>query len=340
MFSNGNVTGDWLRGPSGMEPIAARSFEAAELVRDFPPRWEGRNKKAVWEVSSQGEPFAGVIRYARWPARDWPAEVPGARPFLVRDGVFDYPAAAGADTVDWHLNFADPLLFGFYASDLMAQDELQVTEHPALGSLRDALAAQGAMAQTTDGRGPTPITVAGVQRRCEIRTQADPASGRPGSLYGNAFSRAPLQRVLAATRRIDPPTLSNILALAAPGGGFGVYSVQDLKGVLRTAYSGFAAAAQEGAALSGRPVRTLIHTGFWGCGAFGGNRMVMTILQALAADLAGVELVFHGVDVQGGLDALKGYETYQQLRAKESSVARLIRSIEARQYEWGESDGN
>jgi hypothetical protein len=66
----------------------------------------------------------------------------------------------------------------------------------------------------------------------------------------------------------------------------------------------------------------------------------MTILQALAADLAGVELVFHAVDAQGGLVAGRGYATYLKWRAGERSVARLLRVIEARQYEWGESDGN
>ena len=323
-----------------VEPLDRAAFDAANLVRDFPPQWLGRNKRAVWELSSQGGPFAGAIEYARWPARAWPPEVPPGQTPVVKAGVFDYPADAGPDTAAWHLNFADPLLFGFYAGDLMAQDELQVAEHPALGSLREALSARGGTAHTTDGRGPTPITVTGVQRRCEIRTQADPAAGRPASLYGNAFSRAPLQQVLAATRRLEPPTLSNILALAAPDGGFGPYTAKDIRGVLATAYSGFAAAAQEGAKLPGRPARTVVHTGFWGCGAFGGNRTLMTILQALAADLAGAALVFHAVDSQGAQVAGQGCETYRQLRAKESGVDRLIRILEARQYEWGEPDGN
>ena len=323
-----------------VDPLDRAAFDAAELVRDFPPRWLGRNKRAVWDLSSQGAPFAGTIGYARWPARDWPAEVPAGTAPVVKAGVFDYPADAGPDTVAWHLNFADPLLFGFYAGDLMAQDELQVAEHPALGSLREALDVRSGEAHTTDGRGPTPITVTGVQRRCAIRTQADPAAGRPASLYGNAFSRAPLKQVLAATTRLEPPTLSNILALSAPDGGVGPYTLRDIRAVLRTAFSGFAAAGQEGARLLGRPARTLIHTGFWGCGAFGGNRILMTILQILAADLAGAELVFHAVDVQGALVAGGGYETYRQLREREGGVDRLIRILEARQYEWGESDGN
>lgn len=38
----------------------------------------------------------------------------------------------------------------------------------------------------------------------------------------------------------------------------------------------------------------MIHTGWWGCGAFGGNRRLMAILQFAAAQLAGVDaVVFH-----------------------------------------------
>lgn len=41
--------------------------------------------------------------------------------------------------VDWHINFADFHLFGFYEGGLFAQDEMQVAEHPILGSIRDYL---------------------------------------------------------------------------------------------------------------------------------------------------------------------------------------------------------
>ncbi len=44
----------------------------------------------------------------------------------------------------------------------------------------------------------------------------------------------------------------------------------------------------------------MIHTGFWGCGAFGGNRVLMTTLQILAAEMAGLErVVFHTGDASG-----------------------------------------
>jgi hypothetical protein len=327
--------------PMETEHLARQSFPAVQLLHDFPPRWRDRNKLAVWEISGAGMPFAGTLDYACWPARSLPGNATGPGPFLIRDGVFDYPPEPDRDTVSWHLNFADTMLFGFYEGSLLAQDELQVAEHPALGSLRDALKAQGRAGRTEDEQGhPTPVTVAGVQRRCVIQTGADPAAGRPRALYGNAFSRATVNQVIAATTRLDPPTVSNILAIAAPDGGVGPYSADEIEGILVTAFSGFAAAAQEGARILGRSARTLVHTGFWGCGAFGGNRTLMTILQALAADLAGVELVFHAVDPQGVQAAKAAHNAYLLLRSGGDTVAKIILELEGAEYEWGESDGN
>ena len=136
-----------------------------------------------------------------------------------RDGYFDYAAALGAGGVEWHVNFADPHLFVAYGSSLFAQDEMQVAEHPALGSLREALEAAGRRAVTVEAGEPTPVLVTGVERRCAIATNPDTAAGRPAGLYGNAFARASADAVARATTPIDPPTITNLIAMAAPPGG-------------------------------------------------------------------------------------------------------------------------
>src|SRR5688572_7143362 len=155
-------------------------------------------------------------------------------------GYFDY---TGDDRGVWHLNFADPNLFFGYGGALLAQDELQAAEHPALGSLREALIAEGQPAITEDELRPTPVLVVGVERRCEILTA--PSSQRPAGLYGNRFSSAPVEVVREAIRVIAPPTRTNLIAMAAPGGGSGRYSRADIEQVLVTAYTGFSAAAIE-----------------------------------------------------------------------------------------------
>ena len=49
--------------------------------------------------------------------------------------LFDY-APNSDDVAHWYPNFAHSCLFVAYSGALLAQDELQVMEHPILGSLR------------------------------------------------------------------------------------------------------------------------------------------------------------------------------------------------------------
>lgn len=88
-------------------------------------------------------------------------------------GVFTYASQPDGTHVDWHMNFADTDLFVAYGSPLLAQDELQVLEHPILGSLRVALAARGQPPETTDGKlRPTPVTITGAASGDAARSAA------------------------------------------------------------------------------------------------------------------------------------------------------------------------
>jgi hypothetical protein len=255
--------------------------------------------------------------------------------------VFTYAQNPASAAVEWHMNFADPQLFIAYGSALLAQDELQVAEHPLLGSLREALVSLGKEPETVDANGrPTPITISGVQRRCAIDTAPSPKEGRPRGLYGNAFARAPVEKVIAATRPLSPPTISHILAMAAPSGGYGLYRREEIVYAVSAAHSGFSGARAESGRLAATASRTVIHTGFWGCGAFGGNRVLMTILQALAADLADVDVVFHAFDDAGVALAERARARYERLRASTSTVAQVLDALMEQRFSWGESDGN
>jgi hypothetical protein len=323
------------------EAIERAEYEASRLIVEHPPRWGDRNKGVVFRIASDPEiPFAGLVRYARWPRAEHPQSVTARSPVTPREGFFEYAPAAAGGEAEWHMNFADARLFVAYGSSLMAQDEMQVAEHPVLGSLREALRARGPEPMTRgDWGGPTPVTVTGVQRRCAIETSPDAAAGHPRDLYGNAFALASEQEVRAATRPLLPPTLSNVLAMAAPAGGRGPYARSELQGVLDTAYSGFAAARRESEALAGAGRRTNVHTGFWGCGAFGGNRTVMTVLQAMAADLAEVDLVFHAGKGDGVAVATEALEEYSRILDATHEVARILDELGRRRHPWGTSNG-
>jgi hypothetical protein len=137
-----------------------------------------------------------------------------------------------------------------------------------------------------------------------------------------------------------PPTISNILAMAAPARGYGNYTEQEIVYILNTAFTGFSAAHRESRRIAGASSQTVIHTGFWGCGAFGGNRSLMTILQALAGDLAGVDIVFWAIDKPGLQTARDAYELYLRLRDDTASVSKVINELLRRRFPWGKSDGN
>jgi hypothetical protein len=126
-----------------------------------------------------------------------------------------------------------------------------------------------------------------------------------------------------------------LIAIAAPVGS-GRYTRAQLERVVITALTGFAAAVHEDG--SGRGVE--ICTGFWGCGAFGGNREVMTALQLLAARLAGVARVkFYAVDDAGRADFLRGQAAIERALAGTTRVAEVIDRLDAAGYLWGISNG-
>jgi len=323
-----------------LECLLRRRYDPAELLAAHPPKFRHPYKRLVFKLACPpGAEHAGSIELTRWAA----AALPAARELAATEvaatsGHYEYETRDGV----WHVNFADPALFYAYGSALLAQDELQAAEHPVLGSLREALVAEGAPAKTEDDNGPTPVLVAGVERRCAIATAPDAAAGRPHGLYGNRFAAAPDEVVRAAVSVLAPPTRSNLIAIAAPCGN-GPYTRAQLEGVVVTAYTGFSAAIAESHRMwPGAPVE--IRTGFWGCGAFGGNRHAMTLLQLLAARLAGVDrLRFYVFDDRGHANFRAGAADLDRVLAGGPAgepVADAIERITHLGYEWGISDGN
>lgn len=311
-------------------------------MRSYPPRFADRNKRAVFaELMRPGEEAKGTITFTRWREGALPAARSGAQPdVLERGGFFVYGEPLPPGTMAWHLNFAMSDCFGAYAGPLLAQDELQVLEHPALASIREAAAGERLSLLCVEEGRPTPVLLSGVERRGRLDTRRGP--GRPWGLYGNVFARAHPDAVHAAIERIDPPTLSNILAIEAPAYGSGLYTQEQLEYVLATAATGFRCAVLETrrvAQKSGQKGRTRIHTGFWGAGAYGGNRECMALLQLLAAELAEVEeLVFYSVDAAGSATFAEAARLHGEL-PEDASIRQLVEQVAEMKFAWGVSNG-
>jgi hypothetical protein len=329
------------------EPLYRKIFDTSTLLREHPLQFRHPYKAALFEIAyPDGAASPGILEATRW-AQQTPRDIslPAEQVAEVVPNFYDYePVAKTGPAVEWHVNFADPRLFAAYGSALFAQDEMQVVEHPLLGSVREALLASGMAAKTSDETGATPILVRNVERRIEIATNADTAAGRPAGLYGNRFAAAPLDAIRRATRRIDPPTFSNIIAMAAPSGGRGDYTEAEIEFIFATAFTAFDAAVQESALASSAACETVIHSGFWGCGAFGGNRKLMVALQSLAARAAKVtRVVFHAGDAPGADDARRGLDVADGLALRcgsPCSLDKLVGRTVMLAYRWGVSDGN
>ena len=328
------------------QPLFRREFDTDALVRAQPPRFRHGNKRLVYELCCpDATVHQGRIAMTRWAAQPLPAEcLLGACEVVVKPSVYDY---VPADWPVWHVNFSDPQLFVTYGSPLLAQDELQVLEHPALGSLREFLLASKLPAMTEERGMATPILCSGVQRRCALDTAPDAEAGRPRGLYGNRFARESAAVIQAAVRVIVPPTFTNLICMAAPAGGDGRYSETELAGILSTAFTAFRAAVQESARLGGdesQPAAIELRTGFWGCGAFGGSRPLMALLQVLAARLCGVRrLTFYAFDQAGVLPFQEGLGALSAALRRGSAgepLSALLSRIEQRGFQWGISDGN
>lgn len=343
-----------------MEPLFEETFLAQDLIEQHPPRLVDRNKQFVSRLACPSKcAHSGRITFARYGASRLPQLISGGSITIheQRDGVFTYESDLDTNATHWHLNFANTDLFCAYGGRAFAQDELQVAEHPILGALRESLLVSARNQLYTVEQGePTPIVIMGAERRCEITTRSSTDAGGAIGLYGRRFSSATEADVRKATRLIEPPTRSNILAVEAPANGIGRYSSVEIELILRTAYSGFRAAHIEShRRADGIVPKVVIHTGFWGCGVYGNNRILIALLQCLAARMANVDrLIFHTSD-QVGLAAYRRalgilerdllrqnslLGRFLHLPPADQELCELLAQIEGMGFEWEKGDGN
>jgi len=128
----------------------------------------------------------------------------------------------------------------------------------------------------------------------------------------DAFAR--FQLLDPAQDRLTSPTVVAIDAIKA---SFSIYEREHLEMMLIKAYTGFVAARCDGD--FGGADR--VATGSWGCGAFMNNERVMFVIQALAANAAGVDLTYH---ILGD-----GFRLAEAMAFLEDSVVRMLSVAES-----------
>jgi Poly (ADP-ribose) glycohydrolase (PARG) len=328
--------------------IFRQKFDTQTLISSHPPKFHNANKQIVYDICCPpGCTHQGQLAFSRWSGMQIPeylSSLEHQTDLSEYKGFFGYEPSQDSTEMEWYLNFAHHNLFCAYGSSLFAQDEMQVAEHPALSSLREALLDSKIKPLTVESQQPTPILIRGVERRCAISTDRNSEQGRPFGLYGNNFGRATSDAIAQATKPLNPQTITNIIAMEAPSYGEGSYSMTKIEYVLKTVFTGFSAARIESQLELNEAPNLIIHTGFWGCGAYGGNRVLMALLQLLSARLSQVNcLVFHTSDAIGSQDLATAQQILDRDLVTDDSpvkVSDLVEKIHAMEFQWGFSDGN
>jgi hypothetical protein len=335
--------------------VFKKIISASELAKQYPSVWQDDYKRRLFNISCpEGCVHSGELRITRWNAWPLPEILRNediSTDFVFRNDTFQYETNSDDNRITWYLNFADGDLFLSYGSELMAQDEHQVAEHPILGSVREMLST---MSETdpayepctrdynkTGYYPPTPILIMGAERRLVIDTSANPDEGRPDGLYGNLFRATPWETIEKVVRRLDPPTVTNIIAMEAPSRGKAEYTLDQVTDTFRTAFSAFTAAKIESMAVAGEGCEVEIHTGNWGTGAYGGNKVLMAYLQLLSAAAAKVDrLVFHSQDGAHYHEAQKIFADSFETDRPGIELANHLKELADMRFQWGVSDGN
>ncbi|KAG2386027.1 hypothetical protein C9374_003176 [Naegleria lovaniensis] len=350
-------------------------LDKAQLIQAFPPKFMNKNKNFLYSLHHQEDHedgYEGELSYSRYRALQRPKlfnkVAMNQCQVIVSPDIFQYNEKVKEDeeennigsssssssssttttTKHWYVNFADARLFVAWTGSLFAQDEIQVAEHPILASLALYLAKMSRddtkYTPVTVQSMPTPVLIQNVDRRVAVDVTNFP-------IYGNNFARASEDVIRKASTVMDIKTTrkSNILAIAAPSGGYGEYKMSEILNIFDTAYTGFKACKDE-SSQAGCSV-TVVHTGHWGCGAFGGNRELMAILQILAARVAQVDYLFYHAFNKDGVTAVQNAQKYldqllgtQELDPNNESnsvpLNDIFMQIVEKRYFWGFSDGN
>lgn len=316
--------------------LASETLQVTALLAGHPPRIEHAKKQLLFDLAlSRG--LSGEVSVSRYRELALPDTFQPFAPdteIVARKGYFRYSKTDGAD--DWFMNFAHHDLFNGYGHFMFAQDEIQVAEHPALASLREMMLSRNdnlRPATVADGA-PTPVLFRNLQRTVNIDTR---------SIYGARFACSDDSTIREAVSQLDPAPLSNILAIEAPiSSGNRIYARSEIEAALRTAYSGFRAVVLCSVTAATPPKPVVLHTGNWGCGAYGGNRQLMLSVQIMAARLAGItKLVFYcGADDKDDVASFSADLTRQFKFKPAATVTRVVDRLVAKGFSWGTPDGN
>lgn len=254
------------------------------------------------------------------------------------------------------MNFGDPMLMVCAPKQHFAQDEIQQVEFPDLlgwlNVISDSSRCESAGVRLVEG------SLDAVHRHCVEQNRCTPwlFSGLPHKLrvamrtpaghpcYGHQASRLwthnnPEVRddLLAAVTPVQELRRCNLMYLWSLPPCHGCYTVEDCRQITERLYCGLIGWKH----VYGANVRLELHTGNWGCGAFGGNVRLHTMLQMLAATAAGCvdRVIYHSPTARELELAQKWTELLAQVPARETTFDAIFAKLVENRIQWSAGDG-
>ena len=290
------------------------------------------NKRHVYDLMTDKKPLHDKITLTTIPPSKLPdidlnePSEPRTHLILHKD-VFDYTPKGPNH---YWADFGDPQPFQYVSDKHFAQEEILAVMHPATFHIDQYLKTQHKNQALHPGQ---ILLVEGAYQYGSIETK---------DLYGQQFSEANADTLTRACTWTPPNAQhpDNIFVMCAPHAGIRLedpYDLDDLTEIFTTAYTAFSAIVKKNPEAS-------IHTGNWGCGAFGGNPKVMGILQIAAAHFANVKQLHyyplaHSEKIHQALDqfaTIKRVFKEQQVAITPSAFLKLLAdSAEELKLIWG-----
>jgi len=230
-------------------------------------------------------PLVATVSYSRWPEMSLPAAVDPARAaglIVVKGRLLRLRARPRRPLPRSNGMSTSPIRGSLRIWDIaVRQDEMQVAEHPVLGSLREALVAER-RSNTHGGERPTHADACdGRRAACANRDRRERDRGQTPTAFTARLRRRRRPRPFAARPPRSIADDLHIIAIAAPAGGYGRYRKgSDMSSFSPPPIPGSTPPSLSRAASTDRVPEVIVHSGFWGCGAFGGDRVLMTIAPA------------------------------------------------------------
>ncbi|MCR5607268.1 MAG: hypothetical protein K6F69_10700, partial [Treponema sp.] len=204
--------------------LAQISVKVQDLINKYPPVYRNEQKERLYRKALDVHKNQhGIVKISRWTF-----DTERKAPLIMEKLPVNIECVSGYFLYDEHdtdservfwLNYADPNLFGYYDSDMFAQDEIQTLEHPLLGAVSEFIDANSTdclKGLSVEKKIPTPFIVENVPYWLSVNTAPVMENGEKANLYGWMLSSAEQDIIDAGIHVVKDNIKNNILAIAAP----------------------------------------------------------------------------------------------------------------------------